>query len=89
MATSSGIGAIIAIPGTIGYIWAGWGTPGLPPGLDRLCELDRGRASRPIALTITPYGVRIAHALSRRHLEIGFGSFCLFVSARFFVSLYG
>ena len=43
----------------------------------------------PIALIITPYGVKIAHGLKKRHLEIAFGLFCLFVSARFFVSLWG
>lgn len=43
----------------------------------------------PIALLVTPYGVRLAHWLKKRHLEIGFGLFCLFVSARFFWSLLG
>jgi uncharacterized protein len=41
----------------------------------------------PIALIVTPYGGQLAHWLKKRHLEIGFGLFCLFVSARFFVSL--
>lgn len=41
----------------------------------------------PIALVVTPYGVRIAHALAKRHLETGFGLFCVLVSARFFWSL--
>jgi uncharacterized membrane protein YfcA len=31
--------------------------------------------------------VRLAHALSKRQLEIAFGLFCVFVSARFFWSL--
>ena len=43
----------------------------------------------PIALVVTPYGVRIAHALSKRHLEIAFGLFLLFVGARFLYSIYG
>jgi uncharacterized membrane protein YfcA len=38
-------------------------------------------------LIVTPYGVRLAHWLSKRNLEIAFGLFCLFVSARFFWSL--
>ena len=89
VATSSGVGALIAIPGTIGYIWAGWGKPGLPLASTGYVNWIAVALVIPIALIITPYGVRIAHALSRRHLEIGFGLFCLFVSARFFVSLYG
>ena len=31
VATSSGVGVMIAIPGTLGYIWAGWGDRLLPP----------------------------------------------------------
>ncbi|MGE0023870.1 MAG: sulfite exporter TauE/SafE family protein, partial [Hyphomicrobium sp.] len=31
VATSSGFGPLIAVPGVIGYIWAGWGIPALPP----------------------------------------------------------
>ena len=41
----------------------------------------------PIAMIVTPYGVGIAHALSKRKLEVGFGLFCLFVAVRFFLSL--
>ncbi len=29
VATSSGVGVLISIPGILGYIWAGWGEPGL------------------------------------------------------------
>jgi uncharacterized protein len=87
VATSSGVGVLIAVPGTIGYIWAGWGNPLLPAASTGYINWIAVALIIPIALVITPYGVRIAHALSKRHLEIGFGLFCLFVSIRFFVSL--
>ena len=87
VATSSGVGVLIAIPGTIGYIWAGWGNPLLPTASTGYINWVAVALIIPIALIITPYGVRIAHWLSKRHLEIGFGLFLLFVSARFFVSL--
>jgi len=32
VATSSGFGPMIAIPGALGFVWAGWGASGLPPG---------------------------------------------------------
>jgi hypothetical protein len=32
VSTSSGAGPLIAIPGALGFIWAGWGVPELPPG---------------------------------------------------------
>ena len=87
VATSSGVGVLIAIPGTIGYIWAGWGDPLLPAASTGYINWVAVALIIPIAIVITPYGVRIAHWLSKRHLEIGFGLFLLFVSARFFVSL--
>jgi len=87
VATSSGIGLLIALPGAIGYLWAGWGNPELPPGSTGFVNWIAVGLIVPIALVVTPHGVGIAHRLSRRTLETGFGLFCLIVSARFFVSL--
>ena len=87
VATSSGVGVLIAIPGTIGYIWAGWGNPLLPVASTGFINWIAVALIIPIALVVTPYGVRIAHALKKRQLEIGFGLFCIFVSVRFFLSL--
>lgn len=87
VATSSGVGVLIAVPGTMGYIWAGWGNPVLPVASTGYVNWIAVALVVPIALVVTPYGVRLAHWLDKRHLEIGFGLFCLLVSARFFVSL--
>jgi len=87
VATSSGVGVMIAIPGTLGYIWAGWGAPGLPVASTGYVNWIAVALIIPIALIVTPWGVRLAHALTRRQLEIAFGLFCVFVSARFFWSL--
>ncbi len=89
VATSAGVGVMIAIPGTIGYIWAGWGNPLLPFGSTGYVNWIAVALVIPVTLIVAPYGVRIAHWLSKRHLEIGFGVFCLIVSARFFASLAG
>lgn len=89
VATSSGVGVLIAIPGTIGYIWAGWGNPLLPIASTGYVNWIAVALIIPIAILVTPYGVRIAHAASKRQLEIGFGLFCTFVSLRFFWSLLG
>jgi uncharacterized membrane protein YfcA len=43
----------------------------------------------PISSFTAPYGARLAHALSKRRLEIAFGSFLLLVCVRFIVSLLG
>jgi uncharacterized protein len=87
VATSSGVGLMIALPGTIGYIWAGWGNPLLPIASSGYINWIAVAVMIPMALVVTPLGVRIAHAMSRRQLEIGFGLFCMFVSARFVWSL--
>jgi uncharacterized membrane protein YfcA len=43
----------------------------------------------PVSSLVAPYGARLAHALPRRRLEIGFAIFLLVVCARFVVSLVG
>lgn len=87
VATSSGVGVLIAIPGLIGYVWAGWGEAGLPPLSTGFVNWITVALVMPLTLLVTPYGVQLAHALSKRRLEIGFGLFLTVVSIRFFVSL--
>ena len=87
VATSSGVGVIISIPGIIGYIWAGWGAHGLPPLSTGFVNFPAVLILIPTSVLAAPYGVRLAHALSRRHLEIAFGLFLIFVAARFIVTL--
>lgn len=87
VATSSGVGVLIAIPGTIGYIWAGWGNPLLPAASTGFINWIAVALVIPITIAVAPYGVRIAHALKKRQLELAFGIFCMIVSARFFASL--
>src|ERR1700730_13651485 len=88
VATSAGLGGPIAIAGTIGYL-----LPGLPHQ-DLLPPLSIGFVSvigvvmiAPISSWIAPLGARLAHALPRRRLEIGFGLFLIAASLRFVVSL--
>jgi uncharacterized membrane protein YfcA len=88
VATSSGVGVLISIPGLIGYIWAGWGSPGLPPFSTGFINWITVALVIPTSLLAAPLGVRLAHAMTRRQLEIGFGVFLLVVSARFLVSLF-
>lgn len=87
VATSAGVGALIAVPGTLGYIAAGWGLPELPPLSAGYVNLLGVAIVIPITLLVAPLGVRIAHALTKRQLEVGFGLFLLFVSVKFTWSL--
>ena len=87
VATSSGLGALIAIPGTISYMIVGWPfQPILPPlSIGYVSFLGVGIIA-PISTLAAPLGARLAHRFSKRQLEISFGIFLLLISANF---LYG
>jgi uncharacterized membrane protein YfcA len=61
--------------------------PQLPPGSTGFVNWIAVALVIPITLAIAPLGVRIAHGLDKRHLEIGFGLFAVFVAFRFLWSL--
>jgi len=85
--TSAGVGVLIAIPALLGYIWAGWGRGGLPPLSTGFVNWVTVFLIIPLTLLVTPYGVKLAHALSKQTLERTFGAYMLIVAARFFFSL--
>lgn len=87
VATSSGVGVLISIPGFIGYVLAGLGKTGLPPFSVGYVNLLMVALVIPITMFTAPLGVSAAHALSKRQLEIAFGLFLVAVSIRFFASL--
>jgi uncharacterized membrane protein YfcA len=89
IATSAGVGVLISIPGLFGYIWAGWGEPGLPPLSTGFINWIAVALIIPVSLLVAPLGVRLAHALDRRQLEAGFGIFMILIALRFLYSLYG
>ncbi len=84
VATSSGLGVLISIPGAIGYVYAGW------PKMDVLPPLSLGYVSLlgaallvPTSIWTAPIGVQIAHKLSKRKLEVAFGLFLSIICLRF------
>jgi uncharacterized membrane protein YfcA len=88
VATSSGLGVLISIPGMIGYMIAGW------PVMDELPPLSIGFVSVigalllfPTSLLTVPIGVKLAHGMSKRNLEIAFAAFLTLVAIRFIISL--
>jgi uncharacterized membrane protein YfcA len=86
VATSSGFGPFIAIPGLLGYIWAGWGNPELPPLSLGFVSLLGAALIIPMSVLTAPLGVRVAHGISRRKLEIAFAVFLFTVSMRLLIS---
>jgi uncharacterized membrane protein YfcA len=88
VATSAGIGVPITIAGTIGYMIAGWKHMAvLPPLSIGFVSLIGLVLMAPVSSYTTTFGVRLAHWLPRRKLEIAFGIFVLLASLRFLLSL--
>ncbi len=88
VATSAGLGALIAIPGVITYVIIGWGNPDLLVLSLGYVNLIAVVAIMPMTLLCAPLGVRLAHSLTKRQMEIAFGLFMLVVAARFIVSVF-
>jgi uncharacterized protein len=89
VATASGIGPLIALPGVIGFAWAGWDEPGLPPLSVGFVNLVGMVIVAPLSVYAAPYGVRLAHNIPRRWLELAFAAFLASVSIRFLIDLLG
>lgn len=95
VATSSALAVLISIPGALGYVYAGWPVAARFPDVMALqlpfalgyISLIGAILVMPMSLFTAPLGVRAAHALSRRQLEIAFGCYLLIVGSRFVISL--
>ncbi|MCR6733738.1 MAG: sulfite exporter TauE/SafE family protein [Afipia sp.] len=93
--TSAGLAVLISIPGAIGYIYAGWPAAARFPEVAALqlpfaigyISIIGALLVMPTSLLIAPLGVRVAHLLTKRKLEMAFGIYLLVVSSRFVVSL--
>ena len=88
VATSSGLGVLISIPGTLGYIYAGWPKMAvLPPLSLGYVSLIGAALLIPTSIWTAPLGVQIAHKLSKRKLEIAFGLFLSIICIRFLLGI--
>ncbi len=95
VATSSGLAVLISIPGALGYVYAGWPAAARFPDVAALqlpfalgyVSLIGAVLVMPTSLLTAPLGVRVAHAMSRRMLEMAFGTYLFIVGGRFVISL--
>ena len=85
--TAAGFSCIVAVPALAGYVWAGWALPDLPPGSLGYVSLIGAAAMIPASVLAAPLGVRLAHGLERRKLEIAFALFLGLVGLRFLLAL--
>lgn len=75
VATSAGLGPLVSIPGAIGFMIAGWGDPLVPPLSLGYVNLLGAALIIPASVMAAPAGVRMAHGLPKRGLEIAFAAF--------------
>ena len=95
VATSSALAVLISIPGALGYIYAGWPAAARYPDVAALqwpfavgyVSLIGAVLVMPASLLTAPLGVRAAHAMSKRTLEVAFGCYLFIVGSRFVISL--
>lgn len=90
VATSAGLGVLIAIPGTIGFMVAGYPHMAeLPPLSIGYVSLVGALALGIVSTAVAPLGVFIAHSFSRRTLELALALFLVVVGGRFLVNIFG
>ena len=95
VATSSALAVLISIPGALGYVYAGWPAAAHYPEVAALqlpfalgyVSLIGAVLVMPTSLLTAGLGVRVAHAMSKRTLEIAFGCYLFIVGSRFVFSL--
>jgi uncharacterized membrane protein YfcA len=88
VATSSGVGVLISLPGIVGYMIAGWPQQALMPPLSvGYVSFLAVMLFAPTSVLAAPYGAKLAHSWPRRRLEVAFAVFLLIVAVRFFASL--
>ena len=95
VATSSALAVLISIPGALGYVYAGWPAAAHYPDVAALqwpfaigyVSLIGAVLVMPTSLLTAGFGVRVAHAMSKRTLEMAFGCYLFIVGGRFVLSL--
>src|ERR1700712_5593189 len=95
VATSSALAVLISIPGAIGSVYAGGPAAARYPDITALqlpfaigyVSLIGAVLVIPTSLLTAPLGVRAAHAMSKRTLEMAFGCYLFIVGSRFVISL--
>ena len=95
VATSAALAVLISIPGALGYVYAGWPAAARYPDVTALqlpfavgyISLIGAVLVMPASLLTAPLGVKAAHAMSKRTLEMAFGCYLFIVGSRFVISL--
>ena len=87
--TAALFGLLISVPATLAFVITGWNVADLPPGSLGYVNLIGLAIIAPVSFFAAPWGARLAHSLSKRHLSILFGLFLAVVSARMLIRAFG
>lgn len=85
VATASGVGFMIGLPGMIGFLVMGLGAENLPTGSVGYVNLPALLAIALFSLIAAPIGARWAHSLDAAQLKQVFGVYLVIVSIAMFV----
>lgn len=80
--TSSALGVMLAIPGALGFVIAGWGEAGRPPLSIGYVNLPALLLIGVVASLVAPFGAALAHRLDQRMLKLVFALFLVTVGAK-------
>ena len=80
--TSAGFGVVIAITGTLGFIWNGWGIAALPAYSIGYVNWLAFIIVVPAAVISVPLGAKLAHGLSQKSLRRVFAVFLMITAMR-------
>ncbi len=84
IATAAGLGFVIAVPGTIGFVIIGLGVPDLPMGSLGYVNVPGAAIIACASMLTAPLGAAAAHSLPAAPLKRVFGLYLLFVSVIMF-----
>jgi len=82
--TAALFGLVISLPGTLGFMVAGWGDVRVPPASIGYVSLIGFACIAPATVLAAPLGARLAHGFSEKRLSMLFGAFLVVASIRLF-----
>lgn len=82
--TGAALGMLIAVPGTLGMMIAGWERAGLPAGSLGFVNVLGFAVLVPVTSAMAPVGARLAHRIPPRWLRRAFAAFLLITAFRMY-----
>ena len=87
--TSAAVGFPIAVGGSLGYVFNGWGHPGLPEWSLGFVYLPAFALLVPASMLTAPLGARLAHRLPVATLKRIFSGVQIFLAGKMLWSIFG